>query len=338
MNSPYEAGSLLSHEVTLDNGNYTTSDLDGYNAAPVLLVGEDADSELVERQRLLAERFANAAHGEFDGIYRDKTVNFIIHSIHNRMHSREGLNASAYMSRLYRQPVYEFAPEFSREIIDEACAAVKNATATVMQNEIARKVWGMSSVEYTNLTLVNDFRGELEEPMWDEVSELTGHDVRPTHLDDYQIEKARILGFDRLLEGAQHIGALRIGLKRTVGELEDGTLVKVRTSAVVNTNHNSHVDRAFINDILETANQKVTITGRDGEFFAEETINSDAALDRINKLPGFKPFVQRLIEEQFRPDEVLARNETVYGTNPQTAHQLKIYKAETTPLPIIKQD
>lgn len=335
MNSPYESGSLLAHEISVDGGRYSVTDFDDYKAAPIGLIGESANAELVQRQLLLPERFANAVHGEYDGIYRENVVNFVIHSIRNRMHSREGQNTAAHNSRLYREPVYELAPEFTPGQIDEACEAVLNATASVAQNELARKVWGMSSAEYANLTLVGTFRSELEEPMWDEVSDLVGHDVRPTCLEEYSPEKARVLGFDRDLRGAQHIGAMRLGLKRTIGELDDGTQVKVRTAAIINTNYTSAIDKSFVAEMIETANQKIEVVSRDGDV-KHETISSDAAVDRINKLPSFRAFIQTLIEEQFDPREVLARNETVYGTNPGVADRIKLYKTTTEPIKIIR--
>ncbi len=311
MNSPFEIGSPLV-EGANKNITYDESDFDGYSAAPVCLIGEDADPELVARQHKMSETFAVAVHGEFNGIVRPSVENFVIHSIRNRMRSREGQNSAAYHMRLHREPMLDYLPGVFMDDVHTACEAIKTGRASVRQAYIARLALGMTSIEFANLTMVGSFRRELEEHMWEEVSDLVGSDARPVSPSDYY--RVQALGFDRPLEDAQHLGAVRVGLKRKLGVLSDGTEVKARTTAVVNVGSTSGVARQDVMEMIHAGREHRSIVD----------------------LPSFHSLINRILENDFTAP-VLARNVTIYGFNPETAHHVKMYKADTAPLNILQR-
>ena len=214
------------------------------------------------------------------------------------MHQREGLNGSSYAVRLHK-----FIPHFwddkdhSAIEIFRAARLARIGEATPYQNELARRAFGMGSIELANLTIINNFRKELEAPMWEAVSEITGEDASPAAEGVYT---ASILGFDRNIKTNQHVGAIRIRIKRHIATLPDGTNIKARTTAIVNTRPASDFDQSIIE-----------------EFHA-----CDGELEDMSALPSFQKAVRYLIETELPEGLVLARNETVYSENPATLERV----------------
>ena len=314
MSSPFEAGSPLAHEYPTGDGSYENHHFDNYQPAPFNIIGEDADHFLVERQRFMAEKFANAAHGELDGRVKAPIVSFVIHSIKNRMQSREGQNAAAHITRLYKEPQLDFDQTHTAGDILEAIEAAKHGEASVLQGEFARRALGMSSIEYANLTTIGSFRSELEMPMWDDVGKLLGHDARALNGDDFYA--VRPLAFDRSLKDAQHIGAIRVGAKRELGTLDDGTIVKARTALVLDTSYASDFDKDALKEILTV--------GRAAENSKDK--KAPSAEEQIAQLPAFQEAVRRHLFHS-HTDTVLARNDTIYGYNKKTADEYRLLKS-----------
>jgi len=282
-------GTSLSSEY-----RYSERDFDGYSAAPLLIIGEDADPELVKRQNELAGSFTQLVDTELGGVAKPNVTQFVAQSIISRMHQREGLNGSSYLNRPNDTPHF-VDHHLSGEEIIEACDHLRQGTGSVLQNEIARKAFGMTSVEYANLTIVGDARKQLERPMWDEVSELTGGDAMPHAKDVYSF---KVLEFDRDIRSDMNIGAMRIGMKRHLGTTEYGAEVKVRTTAIIKPTAlfrhmgKTHTDyRDFTSKLQEAA-----------QFHKD-----------FSHVPEFSNAIEWLIESSLPPEIVLARNETVYG-------------------------
>ena len=314
MNSPFEVGSPLAHDRPIDDGSYSEKDFDGYHAAPINLIGDNANEDLIRRQQDMAEKFANAAHGELDGLVKPGIVNFVIHSIRNRMGSREGQNGASYITRLNSTPVVDLVPSATPSEVLEAAEAALTGKGTVLQNELARRAWGMSSAEYANLTTIGSFRRTLEEPMWDEVGELVRTDAHPVNAKDFY--RVQALGFDRALRDAQHIAAMRVGAKRVLGTLDDGTVVKARTAMVVDISHQSGFERSIAREMLEAGREKEEL---------------------VSELPEFQQAVRYLLQY---PDssQILARNDTVYGFNRNVADKIKTARIDTAAINILTDD
>jgi len=267
---------------------YSEDVFDGYSAAPLLIVGHDAEQELIDSQDALAEKFEALAHSELDAYVKPSITSFVARSIHSRMHQREGLNGMSYLQRSNTSPDYNKVEYYTKSEIDAACEEMKYGRATPLQVELARQALGMGSVEYANLTIIGGARKQLEPGMWNAVSELVHADATPRADQMYGLQ---VLGFDRDIRTSAHIGAMRIGMKRHLGETEYGTDVKARTTAIVNLSPSTGVNESLIELFRETAQ-------KDGE---------------IAKLPEFKNAVSWLIETELPKGLVLARNETVYG-------------------------
>ncbi len=273
---------------------YSESNFDGYHAAPLLIIGEDAKPELVAKQDGIGRNFDKLVRAELDGTVKPHIVDFVAHAIKLRMHQREGLNGISYMGRPNTDPDSS-ACNITLSEITEACEKLKHGEGSVIQNEIARRAFGMTSVEYANLTVVGESRKDLEAEMWDEVSELTGKDATPRPEDMYGL---KVLEFDRDIRADINIGAMRIGMKRHLGETEYGAQVKARTTAIIKPiNLLRHMGKsqedyyALTGALQETAQ-------RHGDF---------------SQIPAFVDAVKWLVGTSLPAGIVLARNETVYG-------------------------
>jgi hypothetical protein len=86
---------------------------------------------------------------------------------------------------------------------------------------------------------------------------------------------------------------MRIGMKRDIVVLDDGTFFKGRTTAIINTRPSSGFDQGDVVEIYEAHQEKADM----------RTIE---ALCRV---------ARRLVDEVIEPGVVLGRNETVYGFN-----------------------
>lgn len=272
---------------------YDEAFFDGYQAAPLRIVGAAQSGAVRRRQDLLGVTFARVARHELGDYVKPRTVDFVIHSIISRMQQREALNSISYQHRLHQEPVLELAPEgMSMTAIKQACVRARNGGATPFQNDVNRRVAGMGTAEVANLTMIGDQRRYLEEPMWDAISELVDTDARPSVDDMYGV---RIMGFDRNIHRAQHIGAMRINMKRFIGHTDDGATMKARTTAIINTSPSSGFDQSVIEAFREAGS------------YAE-----------MEQLPEFKRAVHWLVESELPNGLVLARNETVYEEHLET--------------------
>ncbi len=285
----------VEHEKTnmLLNRPYSEAHFDGYHAAPLLIVGGHARPELIAAQDRLSKQFIDAAEYELGDIVKPDVVNFVAQSIARRMQQREGLNGSEYMKRSNTHRKLFGIPGANPIEVWRASRAAFYGRGSVAQNDLARRAFGMAATEYTNLTILGEFRKNLEAPMWDEVGELIGADATP-HFE--QMTNFQVLDFDRDVTSSNHVGAIRIGMKRELGELDDGTKVKARTTAIINARPSSDIKQS---DVLAIR-----------EAFLEK---QDMAT-----VPEFLQVVHWLVDEALPEGVALARNETVYGFNQAT--------------------
>jgi len=287
---------------------YSEADFDGSGAAPLLIVGSRARPQLIHRQDTLAQNFDKVVHHELQGIATDGVVDFTSHAILSRMHQREGLNSIAFMRRRYRFPHPWEAPHRSIGYVLNACRIAPLGEGTADQNHTAHLAFGMPAGEIKQLTIVNDFRKDEEMPMWDEVSELVGADARPRPSD---MRAHAVLGFDRDILTNQHVGAVRVGMKRDIGTAPGNIKVKARTTAIINT----RPDSGFNQDIIAQL-REATYENQKREEIERES-KGRVTFDRINlaEIPEFYRALNWLISSDVEPGKVLARNETVYGIN-----------------------
>lgn len=270
---------------------YSEAVFDGYNAAPLLLSGEEANQTFIARQDAIADAFERAVHGELVDVAKEGVRNFVATSIRERMHQREALNSASYSHRLFPAPYTDMIADISADEVDNICKIVKFGLGTPCQNELARRAFGMSSVEIANLTVIGDFRRELEVPMWEDVSELVGKDATPQ---PEQMYRLKLLGFDRPdIMKQRHIGALRVEMKRRIGSIGDDTMVKARTTAIINTSPSSGFDQSLIERFKQVGGKP----------------------ELISELPEFKRAMAWLISSELSYGIVLSRNETVYAEN-----------------------
>jgi hypothetical protein len=277
--------------------SYTESDFDGSHAAPLLIIGNYTLKHLTARQDHLAKNFANAVQGELSDITTPGVVDFVSNSLISRMHQREGLNGLAFMRRLNYLPHPWEVPNRSIGYVLRACGVVPLGKGDIDQNHTATLAYGMPSGELANLTVINEFRRDEEAPMWDGVSELIGRDAAP-HPDD--MRAFTVLGFDRDILTNQHVGAVRIGMKRDIGMASGNTEVKSRTTAIINTRPSSGFDQDIVAQLREATYEKKDLVD----------------------IPDFHRAIRWLITSELKPGKVLARNETVYEINQTAAHRI----------------
>jgi hypothetical protein len=161
----------------------------------------------------------------------------------------------------------------------------------------------MYAWEGKNLTMIDTFRKELEEPMWQEVSDFAGVDARPT----FKAMRAfRVHQFVGGQKPNEPIRAMRIEMKRTIHELDDGTELKARTFAVINTDARSGFKQRDLRSILEVVRDR-------GDQ------NSHRPLLEI---------CERRVDDTLPQGVALARNETVYGYNAHTEELFNQKRAE----------
>jgi hypothetical protein len=286
--------SLESPPLSAKDYFYSEDNFDGYNSAPLLIIGEEAKPELREQQDRLGNNIVELVYSELSSYANPIVVKFVAKSIISRMHQRESLNGNSYRFRDNILPVTGLTPEYDPEYVLDACEKSKYGKGSMIQKEIARVAFGSKAAEYGNLTIVGDKRKQLETPMWDEVSELVGHDATPKPDQMYGLQ---VLGFDRVITESSHIGAMRIGMKRLIGQTEFGAKVKARTTAIINMSTSTGIDR----DLLKLFKETVIRTGE---------------VSSVAELPEFKNAVSWLVGSELPPGLVLARNETIYGFEP----------------------
>lgn len=282
---------------------FTEADFDGSNAAPLLIVGPEQRQDLIDQQNKLAKNFKGAAYEYLRGLTDEEVINFVANSICNRMHQREAQNGMAYFSRISKTPDLSRVPYATEEEVLEACEQSKIGQARIAQHALSAAAWGMYSWEGKNITVIDTFRKDLEAPMWEEVSEFAGVDASPT------FDTMRGFKVHQFIGGETHnspIRAMRIEMKRTIRELEDGTELKARTFAVINTERSSGFSQRDIRSIFEAR--------RAGESMENHT----PLLDMI----------ERLVDDTLPRGVALARNETVYGYNASTEQEFIKKRAE----------
>lgn len=288
---------------------YSEADFDGYHAAPLLLSGEFADEALVTRQKRIAKALVAAVHGELAPFAKERVRHFVADSITSRMQQREGLNGTSYNDRLYNTPHYDMVANFTNDEIDEVCERVRQGEGTPCENEMARRALGMSSVELANLTIIGNYRRDLEYPMWEDVGELVGKDVTPKPEEMYGL---KLLSFDRDIRQHRHIGAMRIEMKRVLGQVEDGTTAKARTTAIINTSPSSGFDQGLI-----------------------ERFKRLSKPEQVAELPEFQRAIAWLISSEAPEGIVLSRNETVYAENEIMRRAISQRRLFVRPTPLV---
>ena len=277
---------------------FTEADFDGSRPAPFRLVGRGANPETIARQDVLIENMQAACRHELSRIATDEVADFVTNGVVSRMHMREALNSYAFSNRLHTFPLPWLVKDHSWLETFRSSHATIHGARTVVQSDIAQRAFEMESIEYKNVTMFGEFRRDLEAPMWDEMSDFLGVDASPKA---EQVYRTDLLGFSSDILKGREIGAMRIGLKRTIpgGILNNGTEVKVRTTASINTSHNSDFDQSVLHSL------------REAQF---EANRDDKKVD-LSQNPEFIRYVGYLIDNKLPAGLVLARNETAYGGN-----------------------
>jgi len=294
---------------------YSEADFDGHHAAPLLIVGPERQQDLIDAQDKLANHFVFLTESELASYAKPNVRSLVSRSITSRMHLREASNGMSYISRPNQKPDYSIDPAYSQLEVHEACENLKYGRGSVLQNELARRAFGMSSVEYANLTIIGAARRQLEPRMWEEVSQLVESDATPR---PEQMYKFKVLEFDRNVREDPNISALRLSMKRRIGVTPDGAEVKARTTAIVKLmpliRHMGAPDKtyqSFVSQVREIVNEHV-----DGDVQDEE--EKAGGYKAIAQLPEFLAAVKWLVETNpVAHGVVLARNETVYGAIPK---------------------
>lgn len=285
---------------------YNEADFDGDRPAPFRLIGLNADKRIVARQDELIENMRGVSRQQLQSIVSGEVRDFVANGVVSRMHMREALNSYSFSNRLHLLPLpWLVKGQPWLETVRGARDTIQGAR-TVRQSDMAQRAFGMASIEYKNLTMFGEFRRDLEQPMVDEMSDFLGVDVTPKASDVYRV---KLLGFSHDLLKEKEIGAMRIELKRHIpgGELDNGTIVKGRSTASINTGFRSDFDQ----DVMESLREMQLEAHRDDKK-VELADNEE-----------FRRYVGYLIDNQLPPGLVLARNETIYGGNARLAEKTR---------------
>lgn len=253
----------------------------------MLLVGRDADPLLVAKQEHLGEQFEALAHSELDPLVGYEIASFVAQSIRQRMSQREGQNSHSYISRLHPHVPRLLHRGHSPIAVFEATRAAKIGRSTPLQSHLARRAYGMGSIEIANLTTIGTARHELRPAMREGIHELAGHDV------DFGLDsvyKMSYLGADTSHESRQRPKVLRIGYKSLFSVLDSPSELKGRTTAVIDVRDRS----VYASDLLE---------------YIQEL---DALDIPLGEIPEFVQIVRTLIDQTIPKSEILAMNETIY--------------------------
>lgn len=278
------------------------ADFDGSNAAPLLIVGPERRDSLINRQDAMIESFEQLTQQQLSGMVEDDVKDFVAASIRNRMHQREGQNGMAYTKRLYETPRYDLFPELTPDDVDEACELSKIGSASLAKQAISATAYGMYHWEGKNLTIVDTARGELEGPMWDEVSDFSGVDARPTFAAMRRLKVHQFVGGETTQDP---IRAMRIEMKRTIAVLPDETHLKARTFAVINTAQSAEFSQRALRSVYDSVKAGQSVTEH----------------------PALLTIAERLVDQKLPRGIALARNETVYGYNSKTEEAFKEARA-----------
>ncbi len=280
----------------------------------------------------------------------NSVLKFIRHNIEMRMIQRDGSNGASYATRLY-DTIPDSLDDNTRSELLAARRASEDGTATMYQNDITRRILGMASTEYGNLTIVGNKRADFLSGMYTEASELLVKDI--AEIEPYRIE---VIGFDREPDGRKnnHLGAMRIKVKRHLGYLDDGTEMKQRTLAIIDMSPKSGVDPSITAAIfkahekerkikeqnkLARACMKIT-AGNDEETIlnalntgSNKIVSASYEADYA-KLFEVDVMIRELLNRGMSDELVLARNETIYGYNKNVDDMIHRRNAPTDAAPV----
>lgn len=232
-----------------ESRTYTPDDFDGSHATPLLLIGDEERQDLKDRQVVLEHRLETVAKEVLGDAVSESILNLTVRSIHDRMKAREVLNSQAYMSRLYKKPNYHLARDLSPLEIQLICEKVKVGEGTIEENELAGIVYGTKSSELSNITVLGNFRADERDEMFAHVDDFVVDANLPPTIVEY--DKLKIAEYDRNLElPHHHIGAIRLALSHTIGHSKRGSLVKLRTSTVIDTRPSSGFNQDTVDKLL----------------------------------------------------------------------------------------
>jgi hypothetical protein len=281
---------------------HVAADFDNYHTAPLLLSGPEARQDLIDNQNRLLQQFVEAALYEISRYSTEDVARYGAERISTRIHQVEGMNANIYnFERLYKNANLDVGrPEISRREVARACKLAKVGLGTMRQNELTLEAYKMPSAGLGELTVIGELRRELDVPMWEEASELVGSDATPKF---EQMTNLRVLGFH---QKEMDSGALRISMKRNLGTLSTGTEVKSRTIALINTDPSYGLDQGDLEEILQGV-VKIDSAKNRVENIQNVDMSRNAAFMRV---------LEWLVEEEMKPGTVLARNESIYASNP----------------------
>lgn len=267
-------------------------------------------------------------------------LDFIRRNIETRMLLRYGTNKSAYSVGLRRNsPV---SPEgVSSDDHEAARVAVESGYATMAQADMVRQSHGMGSMEYGSLTVIGDERVEHLDDMYAEASQLVGHDIKA--IKPYRTE---VVGFDREPDSAhtQHMGAVRITLRRHLGQLPDGAELKQRSVIVIDLRPRTGINPEIYSAIFaayereKTSKQEVKLARKVLKAVIERSSDEVVANSLRSKslvyipepvevdyakLPEIQDLIEWLVEQDMNHPVVLARNETIYASHPEVDAKIR---------------
>lgn len=313
---------------------------DGYRAsaaAPLDLSTDEACRGQQDIRTMLGELILS----ELRGVVSDEIAGFTARSIFARMAEREGANGGILQRRLHETPLLVANDEVRNAEILRACEAADNGTATMRQAYDAMRSRGHASGEFGNITVIKDKRSEHLDEMEHETKQLMGADYQPT---DYRVS---IDTFDRDpgAPGNHHLGAVRIKAKRQFGTLQSGPLVKERTFVIVDLSRNGGVDQEIVDEIIEAhrREQQQEIERKISRHTLKISMDENEILERLrhpaeevsceskgvdySQLPHLQHMLDWLVQNEFRGNQVLARNTTIYGYDARVDAALRAQQA-----------
>lgn len=263
--------------------SYTEADFDGYHAAPLLIAGSEIQQHLVDRQDVISHNLSGAAREMYEGNLKDSSLNLITRSIAGRIAVRSVLNSMDYSNRELVEPRFELAPELSQEEIHAAVNLSRNGDGSIRDNAVTGRVFDINA-ELSNITTLGNFRANTRAEMYKSISEYLGEEV--TEIDDIDYDSVNVLELDRPVEdNTQHIGAMRLEMRRELPVDRYGARIKVRRFAVIDTSPSSG--------------------------FSDDTADRIIHAKRLNQ-PLSQKAMKWLMEREQPIWKVLASNDTIY--------------------------
>lgn len=268
----------------------TRYELDGSYAAPLLLNGEEAHPMLQERQAHFANMFEALAHEELDGRIGEEGANFVAEKIRHRMSQREGQNSSSYVSRRRKHFPKLFIPGHSPLDVFQAVRNAEYGKSSPLQAHLARISLAMATIESGQLTTVGTARKQFLHQLHDGVEELAGHEV------DFGIKsiyRTTYLGTDANINNGKKPKLLRVEYKSKFATLEDDSILKGRSTAILDVSNPTEFDPELIHHFQEIYEKKRTLAD----------------------VPEFAQVVHNVVTGVIDPRFVVAENKTIYEVN-----------------------